>query len=287
MYKKMITLVIAAVLLFSGCGSPQLQVQQSTPTTTTPSTTVVPTLPDTLLVSTDLYEIRRIDGKCYLSFHAGNVKKEDEGCMLHWPWIKFKSMEDLHESLINGTLNEDALETIQHQFALVEGKGFLIQDPEQLYMLQTPEDVKVTEYRIEGDHCSFNLVPKNGGDGLGTLFIATKEKFQEDLEFDRGFETGAREYDTHSKHGPTGGDAYDYDTPAGRRRTVLYRLETENGEVYVRQNYKLEFKEERMAEMHVYGYMDGVYYCIAFYAMDEIPSNNWLTDFRFSRFTPD
>lgn len=241
-------------------------------------------LPDKVFADTEVYTLYREDGICYLSFKSGNYK-------IHYvlddkespPYISkvFNSteeenqclMEEKYQWLCSPVITEDVEQQIRNTFPLDEEKGFIFPDPEQLYILQLPEEYELIQTDLH-DYYAYKSQNRRR-DGCAMTLI-TKESFISALANYHRFEYQEFPFDVTRTDEEDGTTIYEYESLGYKIRTVLYTMQTENRTLFIEKEYIDSIESPNVygyhfSEVKIFGYDNGKYFRLGVFYSDPEP----------------
>ena len=232
-------------------------------------------LPDEILAETDIYTYYRKNGACYLNFKSGNHRisldlDEKDSCD-HRFW--FDSMEEAYQWLCSPVFTAHIEEIFRHCWPLDPDNGFLMPDPQRLYVCETPEEYELKSVDFNG--WRFTLIYqtkerlKSGRHGAFVISSTSVEGITNWLKkyyrFDQG--TTTHKIDISHNVGDHNSSVYEYETANWKHRYIHYLLEEENRILFYEERYIVSTdypsKNYHLAEVVVFGCEKGIYYSLS------------------------
>ena len=229
-------------------------------------------LPDQILAKTDECTVYRKDGHCFLDFKSGNQKVSmditDKDSCGHA--MIFDSMEELCQWLDYPVFTGNTEEGIRHCFPLNSENGFYVPDPENLYILDLPDEYHLQSVSIRGER--FELVYKTheplptGRNGGILIQFIDKDLFAYDLARYYRFQRGNAPYNNTYRIEENSATVYEYESFGNKCRDIQYCLETDAQTLFVAEHY-IRISDHtgddyRLASIDIFGSAHGVYFRI-------------------------
>lgn len=309
-------MILAAILALSSCqetatspSETSTTTSEQTKTTSEPATDVTEaqtrageenseeaTTPDDGTLSTPNYEIKVIDGKCYLNFTLGNESETDsqpsggnDTSTVLENFIRFSSLGEMKQSLENLKLTEKQMSIIKKHFTLDE-KGYEICNVRELIQPAAPSDLSVDSVYLYGEKYTFSLMgnAENSSVSAGMYFGDAGKwernygqwmKIIEDNRLDS--------HETHTVDGVTT-ETYVYTTKSAQIKRVFLTLpqETEGDSTRIVLKYVLQADNDPSrvsdtvpSEVFIFGEKNGIPFDYVIQGLTETPTVEWLSAF--------
>ena len=240
-------------------------------------------LPDEVIAETDMYIYYRTNGNCYLNFKSGNHRiildiDEKDSCGHRFT---FGSIEKAYQWLCAPVFDKQTEEIFRHCWPLDAENGFIMPDPQRLYIFETPEEYLLDSVDFYGD--KFSLIYKtkerlaSGRYGAFTVGSINGQSFTKKLKNYYRFDFGTPKQNIHISHSIRDDNAsvYEYETTVWKERHVHYLLEDDHRTVFYEETYLLakDSPEEdyHFAEATVFACEKGIYYTMGIHYSDWEP----------------
>lgn len=204
-------------------------------------------LPDEVLAETDVYTYYRKNGVCYLNFKSGNHRitmdiDEKDSCDHRFT---FASMDEAYQWLCHPVFTAHIEEYFRHCWPLDAENGFLMPDPQRLYVCEAPEEYQLESVDFRG--VGFALIYKTKelleSRRYGAFVVGSRssESFTEALKKYYRFDRGTPKQATEISHSIRDDNAsvYEYETYELKNRIVHYTLEETTKKVFIEEHYGL------------------------------------------------
>lgn len=250
-----------------------------------------------VILETDIYTIRQIDGHRYIDVKAGNqwIDLYDGGCVIPSPYLSFDTLADLHDFLKSGEISQDELETIQYGFPLDEDRGFLIAAPETLYSLELASAHKLKWLDLSGEQFIFHIRADESDSAdfqfSGQYRILPEADFRkEQADYNRFCSDTAENTSTYTVP-EKNAVVYECKKESGTWQDVQYTLESQDKILYVTEKYIFETEydlthasEAIPTELKIYGIENGVCFVMSANRMTFRPTEEWLNAIRVKKY---
>ena len=302
---------LAAFLALSSCQNADIP-SQDTATTTAQQTTVdvtaaetVPaeTAPETTApvldgsFSTPDYEVKVVDGKCYLNFTDGNELETDsdenagnnEMSMINQNFITFFSLSEMKQKLISNELTDKQRNIIQSKFTLTEN-GFEICNVHELIQPVTPPEFTVAAVWLYGEDYTVSLAGSTNKPNLSAgMYFGDTGKWERNLN--QWMEIIEKnQLDSHETDTVDGiiTETYVYTTSSAQLKRVFLTIPGEDGQAatHIMIKYILQADSNLLtvsdtvpAEIFVFGEKNGIPFDYLIHGLTEAPTVEWLSSF--------
>lgn len=244
------------------------------------------------------YTLSRINGRCYIDLHDGNIKKQrnPQSCVVPAMSLEFPDIAQLHTALTEGSLTEEHLEAIRYGFDLKQ-HGFSVADPDKLYDLTYPKPMELVWVDLQSERYTFHLRSNTDLHTGVQLTVMSETEFNKKLENYDPFKSGVFSYD-YKIVPQTDADktVYEYTTDVGTFHRSLYTVEESGKTLYISECYRIAANNDLLFcsevspyEVNVYGIENGAYYTFAISYNDALPSHpgtELIRSFSLTPYTP-
>jgi hypothetical protein len=305
-----IALLMLGMILMSACETDQPPVPEETtanrlPTAETtelapaPSDSVEPEASEPALdgsFSTPEYDVRVVDGVCYLNFKNGNEtdaeggdRGEDNLSIMNAAFIRFSSLADMKQVLVNGELTAEQTKIIQTKFSLTEN-GYAICNVHDLICPSVPAGLVMDSVYLYGEKYEFLLRDSSESSMLSAaMFFGKANKW--DQKYAQWMETIEKNTVDRHETGEIEGipcETYIVTTKTAQTKYVFLTLPAEENEtskrIMMRYVLRAELNPEDVSDtvpdsVYIFGERDGIPYDYYIYDFIEAPTVEWLSSF--------
>ena len=237
---------------------------------------------------TDMYTISYADGRYVLTFTDKMDEIMENGELLNQIVVKhpsFSSAEEMRSRIISSDLGFSA-EEMAVLYTYTKGEPMEICGPDDLYDVRLPEDLQLGSIVWYGYTYEFNL---EGDFGFGGMVEpVSQEEFQDTLHK----EYTAFPYENFiviSENEIPDRNAREviFETSTARIRSVLYEVDIDDGTIFIREDYPLEYfidveytaNETVPNRVFLYGQQADACFTGELLYPNERPSEQWLASF--------
>lgn len=229
------------------------------------------------------YVMKEVDGQFYIDFGKDNKRVIlDAGCIRFPRDITFASAEEMYRDLMTGDLTIEELQIIRAVFPLVEGVGFQLPNPKDVYGIPVPDGMELI---ITVSGSGFVVTARTP---VGTPHeqmmhvqhtVLTEEEFKEKMEHFNRFEQGTVDYTSKTLIPERNAVEYRLSRSDGFVDChVQYVYEADGKTIYVEERYPAEVEEPSF--ITVYGVANGEYYKLYMPYVSGTPTAQWLMQFQ-------
>ena len=229
------------------------------------------------------YVMKEVDGQFYIDFGKDNKRVIlDAGCIRYPRDITFASAEEMYRDLMTGDLTIEELQIIRAVFPLVEGVGFQLPNPKDVYGIPVPDGMELI---ITVSGSGFVVTARTP---VGTPHeqmmhvqhtVLTEEEFKEKMEHFNRFEQGTVDYTSKTLIPERNAVEYRLSRSDGFVDChVQYVYEADGKTIYVEERYPAEVEEPSF--ITVYGVANGEYYKMYMPYVSGTPTAQWLMQFQ-------
>ena len=246
--------------------------------------------------STFSYEVNVIDGVCYLNFKDGNTAEGNnngqDGNHAMLPatdFVRFSSLADMKQTLMQGSLTEEQIEVVKSKFSLTDN-GFAICNVQELIQPAVPNGFVMDSVYWYGEDYEFLLRDSLESPSLtAALYLGNEGKWERKYtEWVESAESNT--VDLHEVGTMEGFSAETYvvTTKVAQYKRVFLTLPEglESGVTHIALCYVLraDIDSENVSDtipdsVYIFGEMDGTPFDYYVYDFTEAPTVEWLSSF--------
>lgn len=237
------------------------------------------------------YVMKEVNGQFYIDFGKGNVFIPLQTSDVWYPSaIYFESPEEMYHKLMTGDFTMKELQIIRGNFSVDRDNGFRLFNPKNTYNLSIPAGM-IGIICMTRDGITYTARESEGEENqIQVQFeLLSEDKFNQQMEAFRRFETGGRSYDELVQIPERNAVAYDrYGNNGNKYRTVQYSYTTGSITIYVEEEYinSTQITEGDPSSVRLYGNANGEYYEISIPFINFVPTVDWLMQFQKTPFVP-
>lgn len=276
--------------------------QEATAETTAAETVPAETVPETTApvldgsFSTPDYEVKVIDGKCYLNFTDGNEAETNSdssngGNMstIFDDFIRFDSLTEMKQKLVNNQLTDEQKNIIKAKFALSEN-GFEICNVQELIQPVVPADLSLASVYLYGDEYSFSLIENTSTPQMSAIVnFGSTSKWEQ--YYQKCMDVIERnQLDSHETGTFDGAscEIYIYTTNTAQIKEVYLTLPAteQNASTHIVLTYVLQLNSNLLPvsdtvplDIHLFGEKNDIHFDYLIQGLTEAPTVEWLSSF--------
>ena len=276
--------------------------QEATAETTAAETVPAETAPETTApvldgsFSTPDYEVKVVDGKCYLNFTDGNEAETNSDSsnggnmsMINVNFIRFDSLAEMKQKLVNNDLTDEQKNIVKSKFTLSEN-GFEICNVQELIQPAVPAGISMSSVFLYGDNYTFDFIENVANPKLSALMtFGNTGKWERNLN--QWMEIIEKnQLDSHETDTVDGiiTETYVYTTSSAQLKRVFLTIPGEDGQAatHIMIKYILQADSNLLtvsdtvpAEIFVFGEKNGIPFDYLIHGLTEAPTVEWLSSF--------
>ena len=303
-------MVLAAILALSSCQETTAPPSEITATTSEQTTTDVTeiqtqaaeenseeaTVHKDDTVSTPDYEIKVIDGKCYLNFTCGNESEtgsqpsgENDASTVLENFIRFSSLGEMKQSLENLKLTENQMNIIKKHFTLSEN-GYEICNIRELIQPVAPSDLSTNSVYLYGEEYTFSLMGNTENSSVSAgMYFGDAGKWERNYgQWMKIIEDNRLDsHETNTVDGITT-ETYIYTTKSAQIKRVFLTVpqEADRSATRIMLKYVLQADNDPSrvsdtipSEVFIFGEKNGIPFDYVIQGFVEAPTVEWLSAF--------
>ena len=233
------------------------------------------------------YVLEYEDDKCYMCFSGESKSEEANGFESRMKGLRFDSLEQLRDTIVNSKFTDSQLDIIRMDFADKDTKKIQICNPNKLFQAVYPDEFETWLFNWEGLSYMWGLSSEEQKDLL--ISYITKNTFEHYLKQMLSF-FDEDQVSTQTEKGEDNNSEITYftNTTEGLKR-VFYELEQGVKKLYVKETYGLKESVDSVSgkktllyeleEIMILGKQNDEYFMVNLYGEKQRPSVEYLFEF--------
>lgn len=191
------------------------------------------------------YEIEELDGKFYLVITDDAYKSNANTSQVE-PSLKFSSVSEMKDKVLNGKLTKDEIKTIG-KFSKNEAGKIPVLNFDKLGDIVLPKNMSVSGIIWDGDSYAMFIDAKDNEAAIsGEVFVNSEQVYQNRFEQRHG---SLSAYDNVQIEQTGSATEYVYSTETVKLKTISYAVEVDGTELIIDECYVLEILDSNVESL--------------------------------------